>query len=117
MKYLMCIVSGFIVFAVAKGLSPLQDNLLNVALKLNVPPVVMREAVFRVDDDRVQNLADSYEKLFDNTLLPITRSPTLLNISCSGNRECDLCNAVTQEMIGNSYCVSLGVFQIAPWNV
>ena len=45
---------------------PLQDNLLKVgndALKLNVPPAVMREAAFMVDDDRVQELADTYEKM------------------------------------------------------
>lgn len=34
-------------------------------LKLNVPPAIMREAAFMVDDDRVQKLADTYEKLFD----------------------------------------------------
>ncbi len=53
---------------IAEGkVSPLQDNLLKIgndALKLNVPLAFMREAVFRVDDDRVQNLADSYEKMY-----------------------------------------------------
>lgn len=55
--------------------------------------------------------------LIGNTPLLITISPNLLNISCNGNRECDLCNAIMQEKGDNCYCVSLGVFQIAPWNV
>lgn len=46
---------------IANGrVSPLQDN---DALKLNVPPYVMREAVFRSGDERVQKLADTYEKI------------------------------------------------------
>lgn len=52
---------------IAEGkVSPLQDNLLKVgndALRLNVPPYIMREAVFRSDDERVQKLADTYEKM------------------------------------------------------
>lgn len=52
---------------IAEGkISPLQDNLLKVgndALRLNVPPYIMREAVFRSDDERVQKLADTYEKM------------------------------------------------------
>lgn len=52
---------------IAEGkVSPLQDNLLKVgndALNLNVPPYVMREAAFRSNDERVQKLADTYEKM------------------------------------------------------
>lgn len=52
---------------IAEGkVSPLQDNLLKVgndALKLNVPPYIMREAAFRSGDERVQKLADTYEKM------------------------------------------------------
>lgn len=60
---------------IAEGrVSPLQDNLLKVgndALRLNVPPYVMREAAFRSNDERVQKLADTYEKM------------------CERNRSCD----------------------------
>ena len=52
---------------IAEGrVSPLQDNLLKVgndALKLKVPPYIMREAAFRSGDERVQKLADTYEKM------------------------------------------------------
>lgn len=52
---------------IAEGkVSPLQDNLLKVgndALRLNVPPYIMREAAFRSGDERVQKLADTYEKM------------------------------------------------------
>ncbi len=52
---------------IAEGkVSPLQDNLLKVgndALRLKVPPYVMREAAFRSGDERVQKLADTYEKM------------------------------------------------------
>lgn len=54
---------------IAEGkVSPLQDNLLKVgndALKLNVPPYIMREAAFRSGDERVQKLADTYEKMYE----------------------------------------------------
>lgn len=60
---------------IAEGrVSPLQDNLLKVgndALRLNVPPYIMREAAFRSNDERVQKLADTYEKM------------------CERNRSCD----------------------------
>ena len=45
---------------------PLQDNLLKVgndALKLNVPTYIMREAAFRSDDERIQKLAETYDKM------------------------------------------------------
>lgn len=52
---------------IAEGkVPPLQDNLLKVgndALKLNVPTYIIREAAFRSDDERVQKLADTYEKM------------------------------------------------------
>ncbi len=57
---------------IAEGkVSPLQDNLLKVgndALKLNVPPYVMREAAFRSGDERVQKLADTYEKMCERNV-------------------------------------------------
>lgn len=53
---------------IAEGrISPLQDNLLKVAndaLKLNVPPEIMREAAYRQNDERTDKLAESYEKLY-----------------------------------------------------
>ncbi|MCM1167279.1 MAG: YodL domain-containing protein, partial [Lachnospiraceae bacterium] len=54
---------------IAEGkISPLQDNLLKVAndaLKLNVPPEIMREAAYRQNDERTDKLAESYEKMFE----------------------------------------------------
>ncbi len=54
---------------IAEGkVSPLQDNLLKIgndALKLNVPPAVMREAVYRVNNEKTDKLAESYEKMYE----------------------------------------------------
>ena len=47
---------------------PLQDNLLKVgndALKLNVLPAVMREAVYRLNNEKTDKLAESYEKMYE----------------------------------------------------
>ncbi len=46
---------------------PLQDNLLKVgndALKLNVPPEIMREAILRTGCENVQKLADTYDRMY-----------------------------------------------------
>ena len=54
---------------IAEGkIHPLQDNLLKVgndALKLNVPPAVMREAVYRLNNEKTDKLAESYEKMYE----------------------------------------------------
>lgn len=54
---------------IAEGkIHPLQDNLLKVgndALKLNVPPAVMREAVYRINNEKTDKLAESYEKMYE----------------------------------------------------
>ncbi len=59
---------------IAEGrVSPLQDNLLKVgndALRLNVTPYIMREAAFRSGDERVDKLAETYEKMFEGKNAP-----------------------------------------------
>lgn len=54
---------------IAEGkIHPLQDNLLKVgndALKLNVPPAIMREAVYRLNNEKTDKLAESYEKMYE----------------------------------------------------
>lgn len=59
---------------IAEGnVSPMQDNLLKVGndtLKLNIPPEVIREAAFMINDDRVQSLSDTYEKMYDRRETP-----------------------------------------------
>lgn len=59
-------------------ISPLQDNLLKVgndALKLNVPPAVMREAVYRLNNEKTDKLAESYEKLYERKNSPDREQP------------------------------------------
>lgn len=46
--------------------SPLQDNLLKIgndALKLNVPPATMRQAADMLNDERIDKMAETYEKM------------------------------------------------------
>ena len=54
---------------IAEGkIHPLQDNLLKVgndALKLNVPPAIMREAVYRINNEKTDKLAEAYEKMYE----------------------------------------------------
>ena len=62
---------------IAEGkIHPLQDNLLKVgndALKLNVPPAVMREAVYRINNEKTDKLAEAYEKLYERKNSPSER--------------------------------------------
>lgn len=53
--------------------SPLQDNLLKIgndALKLNVPPATMRQAVDMLNDERIDKMAETYEKMFAGNQSP-----------------------------------------------
>ncbi len=59
---------------IAEGkISPLQDNLLKVgndALKLNIPPATMRAAADMLNDERVDKLAETYEKMYEGKNTP-----------------------------------------------
>lgn len=59
---------------IAEGrVSPLQDNLLKVgndALKLNVPPATMRQAADMLNDECVDKMAETYEKMFAGNQSP-----------------------------------------------
>ncbi len=54
---------------IAEGkVPPLQDNLLKVgndALKLNIPPATMRAAADMMNDERVDKMAETYEKMYE----------------------------------------------------
>ena len=64
---------------IAEGkIHPLQDNLLKIgndALKLNVPPAVMREAVYRINNEKTDKLAEAYEKLYERKISPDREPP------------------------------------------
>ena len=64
---------------IAEGnISPIQDNLIKVgndALKLNISPAIIREAAYMSDDDRVQSLADTYEKMYNRRDIPAVETP------------------------------------------
>ena len=64
---------------IAEGnISPMQDNLIKVgndALKLNISPAIIREAAYMSNDDRVQSLADTYEKMYNRGVTPAVEVP------------------------------------------